>query len=78
MLYINRKMAINQEIGNNLKAARLEKGLTQNDMAKKMGILQPAYARYESGKVQLNYEQIQELCNFLDITPNDLWGYNSI
>lgn len=71
-------MAINQTIGNNLKAARLEKGLTQNDMAKKMGILQPAYARYESGKVQLNYEQIQELCNFLDITPNDLWGYNSI
>ena len=78
MLYINKKMAINQTIGNNLKAARLEKGLTQNDMAKKMGILQPAYARYESGKVQLNYEQIQELCNFLDITPNDLWGYNSI
>ncbi|MBR1974750.1 MAG: helix-turn-helix transcriptional regulator [Clostridia bacterium] len=71
-------MAINQTIGNNLKAARLEKGLTQNDMAKKMGILQPAYARYESGKVQLNYEQIQELCDFLDITPNDLWGYNSI
>lgn len=78
MLYINKKMAINQTIGNNLKAARLEKGLTQNDMAKKMGILQPAYARYESGKVQLNYEQIQELCDFLDITPNDLWGYNSI
>lgn len=74
MLYVN-KMTINQKIGGNLKAARIQKGFTQSEMAKKMGILQPAYARYESGKIQLNYEQVEELCNYLEITPSYLWGF---
>ena len=68
-------MTINQKIGHRLKTARLNKGFTQKEIAQKMGILQPAYARYESGKVQLNYEQIQELCKLLDITPDYLWEY---
>lgn len=69
---------ISQQIGANLKAARLQRKLTQNDLAKKMGILQPAYARYESGKVQLNYEQIKEICDYLEITPDYLWGYTDL
>ena len=67
-------MTIEQKIGNNLKIARQQKKLTQKEMAEKMGILQPAYARYESGKIQLNYEQVQLICNILEITPDFLWG----
>ena len=69
-------MTLTQKIGNNLKLARIEKGLTQSEVAKAMGILQPAYARYESGKIQLNYEQVQQLCDLLKITPDYLWGYD--
>ncbi len=68
-------MELAQKIGMRIKEIRKQKGLTQNDMAKKLGILQPAYARYESGKVQLNYEQIQVLCQLLEITPDVLWGF---
>ena len=68
-------MKISQKIGTNLKKARKQKGLTQTALAKKMGILQPAYARYESGKIQLSYEQVEELCVLLDVTPNFLWGF---
>lgn len=68
-------MALEQIIGNNLKKARLQKKVTQAQMAQKLRILQPAYARYESGKVQLNYEQIQTVCDILEITPDFLWGY---
>ena len=72
------KMTLNQKIGNNLKNARLEKGLTQKEVAEKMGILQPAYARFESGRFQLSYEQVQELCKILEITPDILWGYQEL
>ena len=68
-------MKISQRIGENLKKARKQKGYTQAVLASKMGILQPAYARYESGKIELNYEQIQQLCSILDVTPNFLWGF---
>ena len=71
-------MNLSQKIGNNLKNARLQKGLTQKEVAEKMGILQPAYARYESGRFQLNYEQVQVLCEILEITPDVLWGYEEI
>ena len=74
MLY-NNKMKISQRVGENLKKARKQKGYTQAVLAGKMGILQPAYARYESGKIELNYEQIQQLCLILDVTPNFLWGF---
>ncbi|MBQ7948768.1 MAG: helix-turn-helix transcriptional regulator [Clostridia bacterium] len=68
-------MKLSQQIGANLKTARKQKGYTQEALAKKLGILQPAYARYESGKIELNYDQIQELCTILEITPNFLWGF---
>ena len=68
-------MKISQSIGENLKKARKQKGYTQAVLANKMGILQPAYARYESGKIELNYEQVKQLCVLLDITPNFLWGF---
>lgn len=66
---------LSQKIGTNLKNARAQKNLTQKEVAQMLGILQPAYARYESGKIQLNYEQIKLLCDYLEITPDDLWGY---
>lgn len=69
-------MTIAQKIGENLKNARKEKGLTQEEISRKLGILQPAYARYESGKIQLNYEMVQRICEILDITPDVLWGYS--
>ena len=68
-------MTYSEKIGNNLKTARKLKNLTQSDVAKRLGILQPAYARFESGKFQLSYEQIKELCDYLEITPDFLFGY---
>ena len=51
------------------------KNVTQKEVARHMGILQPAYARFESGKYQLNYEQVKELCDYFEVTPDFLWGY---
>ncbi|MBS1401136.1 MAG: helix-turn-helix transcriptional regulator [Firmicutes bacterium] len=49
--------------------------MTQKEVAEKLGMLQPAYARYESGKTELDYEKLVFLCNLFEITPNDLYGF---
>ena len=60
-------------IGNNLKQARKDKGLTQQQVANVMKKTQQQYSRFENGIFELNYNQILFLCNLYDITPNDLF-----
>ena len=63
-------------IGNNLKQARKIKGLTQKDVATLFHMTQQQYSRFENGIFELNYKQIIDLCNLLDITPNELFEYS--
>lgn len=42
-------MAESVNLHSNLKRARLEKGLTQNDVAEKLGISRQAVSRWENG-----------------------------
>lgn len=66
-------MDIAKIVGNNLKQARKFKGLTQREVAEKFKMTQQQYSRFENGVFELNYMQILELCNLLDITPNELF-----
>lgn len=68
-------MEIAKIVGENLKAARNAKGITQTQLAKELHKYQSDYSEYETGKVQLDYEKIVFLCKRLDITPNDLFGF---
>ncbi len=67
-------MDIAKIVGNNLKQARKFKGLTQREVAEKLKMTQQQYSRFENGVFELNYMQILELCNLLDITPNELFA----
>lgn len=67
-------MEISKRVGENLKAARRAKGLSQVQLAAELDKYQPDYSNYETGKLQLDYEKIEFLCKRLDITPNDLFG----
>lgn len=67
---------IAKKVGENLKNARKAKGITQKQIAQELGKHQPDYSEYETGKIQLDYEKIIYLCNRLDITPNELFGYD--
>lgn len=68
-------MEIAKLVGNELKQARKSKGLTQKAVAEKFYMTQQQYSRFENGVFELNYNQIVELCKFLDITPNDLFNF---
>jgi transcriptional regulator with XRE-family HTH domain len=69
-------MTINQVVGANLKQARQDKGYTQTQVAQIIGQVYQAYAKYESGRIQLSYELIVVLCKLLDVSPNYLFGFD--
>lgn len=62
-------------VGENLKLARLAKGLTQREIAAELKKYQSDYSNYETGTIQLDYEKIVYLCKRFDVTPNDLFGF---
>ena len=68
-------MEIAKIVGENLKAARHASGITQARIAAELHKHQSYYSKYETGRVQLDYEKIIFLCKRLDITPNDLFGF---
>lgn len=69
-------MELAKIVGNNIKQARKSKGLTQKDVANLFYMTQQQYSRFENGVFELNYKQIVDICNLLDITPNELFEYN--
>ena len=69
-------MNIAKIVGNNIKEARRLKGLTQNQVAQIFRMTQQQYSRFENGVFELNYEQIVNICKLLDITPNEIFGFD--
>lgn len=63
-----------QKIGNNLKQARKDKGMTQKEVAALLHMTQQQYSRFENGIFELNYDQILFLCELYDIDANELFN----
>ncbi|EUJ43287.1 helix-turn-helix transcriptional regulator [Listeria riparia] len=59
-------------IGKNLKAYRLEQGITQKEFADDLDINHQNYSKIERGIYTPSLEKILEICKILYITPNDL------
>lgn len=70
-----KEMEIAKKVGENLKSARLAKGVTQKQIAAELHKYQSDYSEYETGKIQLDYEKIVYLCKRFDVTPNDLFDF---
>lgn len=50
-----------------IKAARVEKGLSQKDLAGAIGTSQPVIARIEAGKQNISYEMMNKLSDTLGL-----------
>lgn len=68
-------MDIAKIVGENLKQARIAKGITQKQIAAELHKYQSDYSEYETGKIELDYNKIVFLCKRYDITPNDLFDF---
>lgn len=60
--------------GERLHAARIAAGLSQAQVAKRLGITQTGYAGWERHPVALRCEQIEQVVEILGISPNYLFG----
>ena len=67
---------ISKKIGNNIKYYRRIKGMTQSQVAKLFHMTQQQYSRFENGVFELSYQQIVDICQLLDITPNEFFEFN--
>lgn len=66
-------MAINfHQLGNTLLFYRKKRGLTQVAVAEAAGISDRTYADIERGSVNMRIETLLQICEVLNITPNDL------
>ena len=61
-----------------LKELRLEKGLSQEDVAQYLGITQQAYANYERGARQADYENLRKLSEIFGTTIDYILGKSDI
>lgn len=59
-------------VGERIKTYRLEKGWTQEELGKQLGVGKAAIQKYESGQVQnLKSSTIKTLCNIFNAQPFD-------
>lgn len=50
-----------------LSEVRKQKGISQTEMASKLGISLPAYNHYENGKRKIPQEVVSKICEILEI-----------
>ena len=62
--------------GELLKKLRAQKGLTQEEVANRLGISHNTYVRYENDLRSPNLEATAKLCEFYGLTPSELASGN--
>ncbi len=61
-------------VGERLKNLRKQKGLSQQELSRQIGINRSTYARYETDDNQADYETLQKLADFFDTSIDYLLG----
>ncbi|MGI6434444.1 MAG: helix-turn-helix transcriptional regulator [Syntrophomonadaceae bacterium] len=59
-------------IGRNIRAERVRCGLTQLEMARKLGLSATGYNHKENGRRQLTLEEFVLICKILGANPDTL------
>ena len=62
-----------KNFGNNIRKIRRSKGLSQRNVADALEVTDATFARYESGEILPNAEQIWKICEELEVYESDLF-----
>ena len=60
----------------NLKIARERKGISQKDLAERIGVAKSTYSLYESGNREPNVQTIKKIADILNVSADELLGIN--
>lgn len=73
------KIDMNNNIfGTRLRQLRKNKGLTQSELAHKLGVSTSSVGMYEQGRREPDNGLLLKICNLLDTTPDYLVGVKTI
>ena len=61
------------DYGNYIREHRTKMGLSQDEVANKLGISQVAYGRYELGKREPNFSLILRIAEVLEFDPGEFF-----
>ena len=56
----------------NLRAARLSCGMTQKQVASRLGVVESCYANWEQGRTEPSIQMLRELGKIFDVTIDDM------
>ena len=59
----------------NLKNELISRSITQEKLAKELGTTQATVSRWIKGVNQPDFETLFMICRILEVTPNDLLGW---
>ena len=65
---------MDKQFAENLKNARIRAGLTQAQVAEKIGVAPSSYSFYESGKREPDVMKIKQIAAVLGVTGDELLG----
>lgn len=68
---------VRHEFGQRLKAARKAAGMTQQEIARQLGLTQKTISGYENGRLDPSLQKLMQLCKVLNVSPNELLGWKS-
>lgn len=60
-----------------LKKIRLDRELSQENIAEELKIDSTTYGRYEKGESQIKFEQVAQLAEFYKLTLDELYHYGN-
>jgi transcriptional regulator with XRE-family HTH domain len=61
-------------LGKRIASLRKQRGLTQVELAKKLGVAQPILSNYEHGKLRPNHQVLAALAKALAVSTDELLG----
>ncbi len=64
-----------ETLGQRIKAQRIRRGMTQDDLAEKLLIPKASVSAYENDRIDIKGSRIVELSEALSVTPNYLLGF---
>lgn len=65
-------MSSEYNFADNLKAERVRRGLSQEELASKLGVTKSAISLYEVGKISPTLSRVEQLADVLGVTVSDL------
>jgi len=74
VFHLPRSDGVQTTLGASIKRARLAQGLTQEQLAKRLGVSRPTITMWESGATTPNARKLEELARAIGLTESELFG----